>query len=73
MTLTDEVCRASLAQDTSLAIDIRFPTPRRTPLHVPVPFIPPTPFAPCAFGGLSDSKLGVNALLPSDIGGDGGV
>lgn len=72
MILTDDVCLASLAQLTSLVIDNLFPTPRRTPLHVPVPPTPPKFCTGPAFGGLKVSKFGVFARL-SEIGGDGGV
>ena len=74
ITLTDEVCLASLVQlSTSLAIDNLFPILRGTPLQVPVPPIPPSPSEP-TFGGLvRASELGVSALLPSEMGGDGGV
>ena len=74
MILTDDVCRASLAQLTSLATDNLLLIPLLTPLQVPVPPTPPKPIAPAAaFGGLTASELGVSALLPSEIGGDGGV
>jgi hypothetical protein len=72
MIFTDDVCRASLAQLTSLAIDNLLLIPRRTPLQLPLPPMPPTPTAP-ALGGLTASKDGVRALLPSEIGGEGGV
>ena len=73
MILTEDVCRASLAQLTSLAIDILFPPPRLTPLHVPVPPTPPKFTTPAGLEGLTPSKLGVRALLPSEMGGEGGV
>jgi len=74
MILTEDVCLASLAQLTSLAIDILGPRPSFTSLHVPFPLIPPTPNPEPALGGLvTVSELGVNALLPSEIGGEGGV
>jgi hypothetical protein len=72
MILTDDVCRASSAQLTSLAMDNLFPSPLRTPRHDPVPPTPPKFCVDPGFGGLSDSILGVFALL-SDMGGEGGV